>query len=326
MRLLIGLFVFALLLNAPMSGLANASPEGKRVVVLATSNSNPYIGAWTSTFTKVATQAGMKVTNLSANYDAAVQSQQIDDAIAQKYDLIVLCYVNDQAIVPALTRAKAAGIPIVLYATPMKKEQEDLWTSYIGTENADLGRLAGEEMVKGLTAEGKTKAKVAAVTGLAQQINVIARMAAFKAVVAQHPGIELVGTEDGKWNTAVTEKVTGELLVRFAGQGGLDGIFAMADNQATGSINAVQSAGLTLGVDNKGIVVVASNCMKDGIVHIKSGEQYGTATQIPTEEAETAAKKVATYFSGQSLRKYEIIPVYGITKDNVDQFAAGCSY
>jgi ribose transport system substrate-binding protein len=326
MRPLIGLFVFALLLNAPMSGSANASPEGKRVVVLATSNTNPYIGAWTSTFTKLATQAGMKVTNLSANYDAAVQSQQIDDAIAQKYDLIVLCYVNDQAIVPALTRAKAAGIPIVLYATPMKKEQEDLWTSYIGTENADLGRLAGEEMVKGLTAEGKTKAKVVAVTGLAQQINVMARMAAFKAALAQHPGIELVGIEDGKWNTAVTEKVTGELLVRFAGQGGIDGIFAMADNQATGSINAVQSAGLALGVDNKGIVLVASNCMKDGIVHIKSGEQYGTATQIPTEEAETAAKKVATYFNGQSLRKYEIIPVYGITKDNVDQFAAGCSY
>ena len=326
MRLLISLFVFALLLNVPISGSANATPEGKRVVVLATSNTNPYIGAWTSTFTKFATQAGLKVTNLSANYDAAVQSQQIDDAIAQKYDLIVLCYVNDQAIVPALTRAKAAGIPIVLYATPMKKEQEDLWTSYIGTENADLGRLAGEEMVKALTAEGKTKAKVVAVTGLAQQINVMARMAAFKATLAQHPGIELVGTEDGKWNTAVTEKVTGELLVRFAGQGGVDGIFAMADNQATGAINAVQSAGLALGVDNKGIVVVASNCMKDGIVHIKSGEQYGTATQIPTEEAETAAKKVATYFNGQSLRKYEIIPVYGITKDNVDQFAAGCSY
>jgi ABC-type sugar transport system substrate-binding protein len=325
MRLLMGLFVFALL-SLPIAGSANASPEGKRVVVLATSNTNPYIGAWTATFTKFATQAGMKVTNLSANYDAAVQSQQIDDAIAQKYDLIVLCYVNDQAIVPALTRAKAAGIPVVLYATPMKKEQEGLWTSYIGTENAELGRLAGEELVKGLAAEGKTTAKVVAVTGLAQQINVNARMTAFKAVLAQHPGIQLVATEDGKWNTAVTEKVTGELLVRFAGQGGIDGIFAMADNQATGSINAVQSAGLKLGVADKGIVIVGSNCMKDGVVHIKSGEQYGTATQIPTEEAETAAKKVAAYFNGQPLKKYEIIPVYGITKENVDQFAAGCSY
>ena len=68
------------------------------MLVLATSNTNPYIGAWTSTFAKFATQLGMKVTNLSANYDAAVQSQQIDDGIAQKYDLIVLCYVNDQAV------------------------------------------------------------------------------------------------------------------------------------------------------------------------------------------------------------------------------------
>lgn len=325
MRLLMSPLVL-LLLCLPISDTANASPEGKRVVVLATSNTNPYIGGWTATFTKFATQAGMKVTNLSANYDAAVQSQQIDDSIAQKYDLIVLCYVNDQAVVPALTRAKAAGIPVVLYATPMKKEQEDLWTSYIGTENSELGRLAGEELVKGLAAEGKTTAKVVAVTGLAQQINVISRMAAFKAVLAQHPGIQLVAMEDGKWNTAVTEKVTGELLVRFAGRGGIDGIFAMADNQATGSINAVQSAGLKLGVANKGIVIVASNCMKDGIVHIRSGEQYGTATQIPTEEAETAAKKVAAYFDGQPLKKYEIIPVYGITKENVDQFAMGCSY
>ena len=325
MRLVIGLFA-ALLLALPMDGAANASPQGKRVVVLATSNTNPYIGAWTSTFTKFATQAGMKVTNQSANYDAAVQSQQIDDAIAQKFDLIVICYVNDQAIVPALTRAKAAGIPVVLYATPMKKDQEALWTSYIGTENADLGRLAGEEMVKGLAAEGKTKAKVVAVTGLAQQTNVMARMAAFKAALAQHPGFDLVDSQDGKWNTAVSEKVTGELLVRFAGQGGIDGIFAMADNQATGAINAVQSAGLTLGVANKGIVVVASNCMKDGVVHIRSGEQYGTATQIPTEEAEFAAKEVTGYFNGGQLKKYDIIPVYGITKDNVDKFAAGCSY
>lgn len=325
MRLLVALF--ALLLAAlPSGGGASAAPAGKRVVVLATSNTNPYIGAWTSTFTKLATAAGMKVTNLSANYDAAVQSQQIDDAIAQKVDLIVLCYVNDQAVVPALTRAKAAGIPVVLYASPMRPDQQNLYTSFIGTDNSELGRLAGENLVKGLAAEGKTKAKVVAVTGLSQQVNVMMRMAAFKAVLAQHPGIDLVDVQDGKWNTAVTETVTGQLLVRFNAQGGIDGIFDMADNQATGSINAIQSAGLKLGVANKGIIVVGSNCMKDGIVHIRSGEQYGTATQIPTEEATFAAKRIEAFFNGDKLKKQELIPVYGITKDNVDQFAAGCSY
>jgi ABC-type sugar transport system substrate-binding protein len=100
----------------------------------------------------------------------------------------------------------------------------------------------------------------------------------------------------------------------------------MADNQATGAINAVESAGVKLGVADKGIVVVASNCMKDGIVHIRSGQQFGTATQIPTEEGEFAAKKIAAYFDGAPLKKYELVPVYGITKKNVDRFAAGCSY
>lgn len=325
MRFLMGLFAL-LLVSLPFNGDAVASPAGKRVMLLGTANTNPYIGAWTATFAKAATQLGMKVTNLSSNYDAAVQSQQIDDAIAQKFDIIVLVYVNDQAVVPALTRAKAAGIPVMLIVTPLKKDYEELFTSYVGTDHSELGRLAGESMVKGLMAEGKTKAQIVAVTGAAQQLNVQNRVAAFKAVLAKHPGYELVAAEDGKWNTALSEKITGELLVRFSGRGGVDGIFAMADNQATGSIQAVESAGLKLGVANKGIVVVGSNCMKDGVLHIRSGQQYGTATQIPTEEAEVAAKKVAGYFNGEKLKKYELVPVYGIGKENVEQFAAGCSY
>jgi ribose transport system substrate-binding protein len=295
-------------------------------MLLGTANTNPYIGAWTATFMKFAGQAGMKVTNLSSNYDAAVQSQQVDDAIAQKFDIIVMVYVNDQAIVPALTRAKAAGIPVVLVVTPLKKDYEELFMSYVGTDHGDLGRLAAEGMVKGLMAEGKTKAQIVAVTGIAQQLNVQTRIAAFKEVLAKHPGLELVAAEDGKWNTALSEKITGELLVRFNARGGVDGVFAMADNQATGAIQAIESAGLKVGVANNGIVVVGSNCMKDGILHIKSGQQYATATQIPTEEAEVAAKKVAAYFNGEKLKKYELVPVFGITKENVDKFAAGCSY
>ena len=83
--------VFALLLAGVSidSRDAAAAPDGKRVALLGTSNANPYIGAWAKTFTKFATDAGMKVTNLNSNYDAAVQSQQIDDAIAQKFDIIV---------------------------------------------------------------------------------------------------------------------------------------------------------------------------------------------------------------------------------------------
>lgn len=324
MRVVIAML--AVLAAAVIGPAAEASPEGKRVALLVTLNTNPYVGAWSSTFMKLASAAGMKITTLELPFDAALQSQQVDDAIAQKYDLIVVDYINDQAILPALTRAKAAHVPVVLMATPLQKEHEDLFLSYVGTDNSELGEIAGENLVKGLAAEGRTKANVVAITGLAQQLHVQQRMAAFRAVLKDHPGIELVGEEDGKWNTAVTEKLTGQLLVRLAARGGVDGIFAMADNQATGAIQAVEAAGMKVGVKDKGVVVVASNCMKDGVVHIRSGEQYSTATQIPTEEAEAAAKKVAAYFNGASLKKYEIVKSYAVTSDTLGRFAEACSY
>ena len=61
MRVVIALF--ALLLAGVSFSDANAAAEGKRVMLLGTTNTNPYIGAWTATFSKFATQAGMKVAN-----------------------------------------------------------------------------------------------------------------------------------------------------------------------------------------------------------------------------------------------------------------------
>jgi hypothetical protein len=39
-----------LLASFHFGGDAAASPEGKRVMLLGTANTNPYIGAWTATF------------------------------------------------------------------------------------------------------------------------------------------------------------------------------------------------------------------------------------------------------------------------------------
>ena len=311
---------------ACFGGNAAASPQGKRIALLTTPNAQPFIGAWTSTFMKSAGAMGMKATNFVSPFDAALQSQQIDDAIAQKFDLIMLITINHQAILPALTRAKAAGVPVMLINNPGERGYSDLFVTYVGSDQEKLGRLAGENMVKGLAAEGKTQAQVAAVTGTASQLNTILRMEGFKAALAKHPGIKLVAEADAKWNTALSEKLTSDLLVRFAGRGGLDGIYGMADNQATGIIQAIQSAGLKAGVANKGIVVVASNCMKDGIMHIKDGTQCATNTQIPVEEAKAAAKYAAEFFNGKKLKQFEIVESYSITKANVDKFAQACSY
>jgi len=41
-----------------------------------------------------------------------------------------------------------------------------------------------------------------------------------------------------------------------------------ADDEATGAIEAIQSATLKAGIAKNAIVVLASNCRNDGIIHI----------------------------------------------------------
>jgi ABC-type sugar transport system substrate-binding protein len=118
--------------------------------------------------------------------------------------------------------------------------------------------------------------------------------------------------------------VTSDLLVRFGGH--VDGVFAMADSQAAGTIQAIQAAGLKLGVKAGGIVVVASNCTSDGIKNIRAGVQYATNTQIPVSEGKFAAEQVAAYFDGRKLEKIELVPVETVTSANVDKYAEACSY
>ena len=146
------------LLGAVLATPVAAAPDGKRVALITTANTQPYMGAWTATFLKEAGPFGFKVTNQTSPFDAALQSQQIDDAIAQKFDVILVVTINPQAIQPALTRAKAAGIPVILIVNPGAKGAEDLYASFIGVDQTELGRLAGENVLAGLAAEGKTAA------------------------------------------------------------------------------------------------------------------------------------------------------------------------
>jgi ABC-type sugar transport system substrate-binding protein len=303
---------------------ASAGPQGKRIALLNTKPSQPYMAGWNAGFLGVVKPAGISVQHYTTVNDAALQSQQMDDAIAQKVDMIVLGNLDHHGIIPSLVRAKTAGIPVILVIDPLDREHDDLYVSYIGTDQVKLGRLSAESLVNGLAGEDKTRTQVVAVTGTPSQNNTQQRMQGFKEVLASHPDIALVAVEDGKWQTAPSEQVTSDLLVRFGGK--IDGIFAMADIQATGAIQAVQAAGLKLGVANKGIIVVASNCMSEGIQHIHDGTQFATNTQIPTVEGKFAAEQVIAYFNGQKMDKIQLVLVEAVTSENVGKYADACSY
>jgi ribose transport system substrate-binding protein len=308
------------------AGEADASPKGKKVAYLTTSPTHPFIMTLTKTFVSRANSLGMDVSTFGSQFDAALQAQQVDDAIVRKFDLIAIVAGSEQAIVPALVRAKQAGVPVVLINSPPRDGSEDFYLSFVGEDHVELGRITGESVLKALKEGGRDGGKIALITGSLQEGVGPRRLAGFREAMKANPKAEIVAVEDAKWATDASERLAGQLFARFAPQGGLDVIYGMADNQAAAIVQAAKANGIPLGIEKGKLIVVGSNCLKQGIAGIKAGEQYSTGTQIPTRTGLKAADMVADHFNGKTLPKKEILPVETITKANVAQWEEACSF
>lgn len=305
-------------------GASAESVQGKRLANLTLPTSNPFLAKLTETIQAEAKQHGMEVTVFSSPYDAALQSQQINDAISQSFDALLITAASERGIIPALMAAQRAEIPVFLINSPIADGNEALYVTYVGEDHAKLGRAAGGALVEAL--KGRNGAKVAAITGSLAEGVAPRRIAGFKEVVEKHPEIDLVAVEDAKWDTATSERVAGQLFARFAAQGGLDGIYGMADNIAHGAIMAAKAADMPLGVKDGETVVVSSNCMKFGIEHIRNGAQYSTATQMPTRTGKATVDAVVAHFQGKDLPKNSELEAVAITKANLDEYAEACTF
>jgi ABC-type sugar transport system substrate-binding protein len=330
MRKMLGLVLgCALLMGGALmaAGDVSAAADGKRIALFMGPTQDKYLGAISKSITDSATASGMKVTVFSSPFDPALQSQQIDDAIAQKFDLFVVQTISQKAIIPPLTRAKNAGIPVVLIVVPLVgDETKDLYLSYIGYEDEGFGRSSGEQVVKALTEAGRTTGKVAVIAGSMAEGKAPIRDRAFRAAIAKQPGLEVVVTEDVKWNPATAERVAGQLLARFAGQGGLDAIYGMNDSLANGAIQAAEAAGVKLGTAKGELVVVGGNCQAPGVRNLKAGKQYGTMLLLPVEEGKVVGAKLKEHFDGKTIDKAVWMPFEPITRANLAKFEEACSY
>jgi len=301
----------------------SASAEGaKRVAFLVGPIADKYIGGLTRSFGETAKAEGLDVTVLQSPFDPALQAQQMDDAIAKKVDAVVMMIMSQKALVPALTRAKEAHIPVVLINTIIP--QDDLYTAFVGEDGNAMGSTAAKAVAAGL--KGRSSAKVAIIAGSMDEGVAPVRVAAFKKEMENHPGISVVAVEETHWAPPEAERAAGQLLARFSGQGGLDAIYAMNDPLANGAVQGAQSAGVKLGTGPGELVVVGGNCLAMGIADIEQGTMYATLYWTPINMGHDTASTVAKILKGESVPKKQSRGLDIITKANVDKYKAECTF
>ncbi len=143
---------------------------------------------------------GYKVTSLDAQNRADLQLNQFDDAVELKPVAIILNAVDFDAVVPGIEKARAAGIPVVVFDRLIKSTLVDL-TSVSG--NVQIGVIAAGEIARLLTERnGSAKGTVLQILGDPGDSYTLDIQEGFEATIAKHTEIKLITKAAMQWEAS----------------------------------------------------------------------------------------------------------------------------
>ena len=236
--------------------------------------------------------------------DTQKQISQIEDMLTQNIDVLLLCPFDSTSIKTALVAANEAGVPVIIFDTPVVNPE--LVATTVASDNFNAGYVVGKDMMTNLE-EGSEIAVIYSPAGETDR----KRIGGFNAAVGDY--FNIVAQMDGKGDTGVTLPIAEDILQAHPN---LKGFFCCNDPSAIGAVQAVAAAGIKSG----DIVIYGVDGAPEAKAAIISGEMYGTGAQSPTNIAKLAVQAAYDYLDGKELKENTVVDTFIINKDNVNDF------
>lgn len=223
----------------------------------------------------------------STSSDVAQQVNQVEDLINSGVDAIILNPLDSQAVVATMEKAKDKGIPVVLVDTPPVDGTEDLYITYIGTDNYAAAATAGKAMVEDLNNSGKVVIVRGANGNTASEL----RANGFKAGL-EGTGIEVVAEQPGNWTNNDALQAMENML---SANPDIDGVWSCADGMLDGILQAIENNPNV----NKDIVIYSFDGAMKGCQLIGEGKINGSVAQYPGVMGEMAVEIIIQVLNGE---------------------------
>ncbi|MGC9671111.1 substrate-binding domain-containing protein [Planosporangium sp. 12N6] len=237
-----------------------------------------------------AAKQGVKVILADGKNDPAVQTQQINNFLAQKVDGIILTPTVSDPMIPAVKKVNAAKVPFAIVDRRMETKGSGIkWDFLVSWDMVKSGTVGGEQVVKALNGKGK----IAVVEGTAGAGSTVDRGGAFYKVIAQNPGIQVVYKADGDFKRSGGQQVTEAILQRFP-KGELDAIYYMADEMLFGGIQAVNNSGR-----RDGLKIISCDGDKNALDLLRKGQIDYDGIFFPKDEGVIGTRLMAQKLKGQ---------------------------
>ena len=285
-------------------------PAGKRVLCLKFLD-HPYLTAYTAGMQTVATAYGIKLETVIADNQTSKQAEQVDQAIGDRPDLVIITPVDSNAVVPLLKKLNAAGIPVIASNLIPAEEGMKYVLTWTGPDDWGQFRMLAHTFADKLNKEGGyciVRHVEGASPFLSRTFGPLTELATYA------PKMQCLDMQPTQLQAEKTMQVVSVWLTRFGTK--LKGIISADDSGAMKGISAaLKKAGRT------DVVVVAAGNSKGGMEFLKNGGLYAMTYQSAEADGALPMYLAAQWFSGKPIDKpVYFLPRQIITKANVDQF------
>jgi simple sugar transport system substrate-binding protein len=237
--------------NASSSPSASASPsassvnggnaeadalKGKKIALIMRFNTGTFSAQYVDGVKKQIAKYGGEVTVLASNNDLNVMTSNLDAAVNQKYDGILIDHGDPGALTAGVNKAIAAGIPIVAFDSALNGIEG---VTNLAQNDQKMAELTLEQLAK--ESGGKGNIVKVWVAGFPPMES---RQISYKAFLGKYPDIkEITAFGDASNPQLDTQNKLEAVLKQYPNKGDITAIWAAWDEFAKGAANAVKQAG-----------------------------------------------------------------------------------
>ncbi len=210
---------------------------------------------WRTASTKSAQEVfsaenGYELSFVDADNDSAKQLEAVRNFIQQGMDYIIIDPIVETGWDAVLTECEEAGIPvIVIDRTITDSDKYDAW---VGSDFKVEGLACGEWLKAYAAAKGITEINALVIEGSTGAGATIGRTDGFKEI-ADREGWTILDSQTGDFTEAGGQEVMESYCQSYKGQ--FNVVICQNDNEAKGAMTAMDTAGVSYGVDGDVIIV-----------------------------------------------------------------------
>ena len=221
--------------------------------------------------------------------DQATQSGQIDNFITEGVDVMIVNPVNSSSAATITDKVVDAGIPLVYINREPDETEEQRWAdnnwdvTYVGCDARQSGTFQGEIIsdlgLDALDFNGNGKVDYIMVEGDPENVDAQYRTE-FSVKALEDAGLEVSCLTDqvGNWQQDQAQQIVANALGQYGND--VEVVFCNNDAMAMGALQAIQSAGRTVGKD---IYLVGVDALSEALEAVIAGNRpvlYSTITSL----------------------------------------------